>query len=180
MPAVGYNVKTVNGLPVVSAPAEMDASNADELRRLLLTCAGEGYAILVVDMSETLFCDSTGLHQLVRAHKRATRAGGEVRLVIATPTVLRLFAIVGIDGFFPIFKNLDEAVGAPPAPGVRPTSFPGTVNGPVAPGPTDCLLHGAAVPRRRLWLLPSRRLRPLPGGASQPESPDGSTRSPGV
>ena len=138
MPAVGYSVTSVNGLPVLSAPAEIDASNADELRRLLMTCADEGHAVLVVDMSETLFCDSTGLHQLVRAHKRAARADGEVRLVIATSTVLRLFAIVGIDGFFPMFKNLDEAVAALPAPVVRPRSFPGTANGPVAPEPTGC------------------------------------------
>ena len=166
MPAVGYSVNSVNGLPVVSAPAEIDASNADELRRVLVTCADEGHAVLVVDMSETLFCDSTGLHQLVRAHKRATRAGGEVRLVIAAPTVLRLFAIVGIDGFFPMFKSLDEAVAAPPAPVVRPMSFPGTANGPVAPEPTDCLVHGAAVAGRRLW--------PFPGSACQAESPDAS------
>jgi len=138
MPTVGYSVKSVNNLPVVSAPAEIDVSNADELRQLLLACADEGHAVLVVDLSETLFCDSTGVHQLVRAHKRATRAGGEVRLVIAAPTVLRLFAIVGIDGFFPIFKDLDEAVAAPPAPAVRPMSFPGLATGAAAPEPTDC------------------------------------------
>lgn len=138
MPMVGYGIRSVNGLPVVSAPVEIDVSNADELRQRLLACTDEGHAVLIVDMSETVFCDSTGLHQLVRAHKRATRAGGEVRLVIATPTVLRLFAIVGIDGFFPIFKNLDEAVAGPPAPAVRPKSLPGMATGAVARETTDC------------------------------------------
>jgi anti-sigma B factor antagonist len=134
MPAVGFSVRSVNGLPVVSAPVEVDVSNAADLRQLLLACADEGHAVLVVDMSETAFCDSSGLHQLVRAHKRATAAGGEVRLVIAAPTVLRLFAIVGIDGFFPIFKNLDEAVAGPAAAAVRPMSYPGTVSS----EPTGC------------------------------------------
>jgi anti-sigma B factor antagonist len=138
MPAVEYSVKSVNGLPVVSAPAEIDAGNADELRQLLLACADHGHAVLVVDMSGTAFCDSTGLHQLVRAHKRAIAAGGEVRLVMAAPTVLRLFAIVGIDRFFPIFKNLDEAVAGPAAPVARPVSFPGTATGAVASKPTGC------------------------------------------
>ncbi len=136
MPAVEYLVKTVNGLPVVSAPVELDVSNADELRQLLLACADEGHAVLVVDMCETAFCDSTGLHQLVRAHKRATAAGGEVRLVITAPTVLRLFAIVGIDRFFPIFKSLDEAVASPSAPVARPVRFPGAASGAAAPEPT--------------------------------------------
>lgn len=136
MPAVGYSVMTVNGLPVVSAPVEVDASNADGLRKLLLTCAEEGHAVVVVDMSETAFCDSTGLHQLVRAHKRAAAAGGGVRLVITAPTVLRLFAIVGIDRFFPIFKSLDEAVASPSAPVVHPVPFPGTATSAIAPEPT--------------------------------------------
>ena len=150
MPAVEYGVKAVNGLPVVSAPVEVDVSNADGLRQLLLACADEGHAVLVVDMSETAFCDSTGLHQLVRAHQRATAAGGEVRLVITAPTVLRLFSIVGIDRFFPIFKSLDEAVASPSAPlasldeavaspsapVARPMPFPGTASAAVAPEPT--------------------------------------------
>lgn len=131
MPAVEYSGTTVNGLPVVSAPAEVDVSNADELRQFLLACAEEGHPVLVVDMSETAFCDSTGLHQLVRAHKRAIAAGGEVRLVIGTPTVLRLFAIVGIDGFFPIFNSLDDAVASRATPIARPMPFPGTANGAV-------------------------------------------------
>ena len=138
MPAVEYSVKKVNGLPVVSAPAEVDVSNADELRQLLLACADEGHAVLVVDMSETAFCDSTGLHQLVRAHKRATAAGGEVRLVITTPTVLRLFAIVGIDRFFPSFKSLDEAVACPSVAVAQPIRFRGTASGTIAPERTGC------------------------------------------
>lgn len=138
MPAVEYSVKRVSGLPVVAAPVEVDASNADALRQLLLACADEGHAVLVVDMSETAFCDSTGLHQLVRAHKRATAAGGEVRLVITAPTVLRLFAIVGIDRFFPVFKSLDEAVASPSPPVARPIPVPGTASGAVAPEPTGC------------------------------------------
>ena len=138
MPAVEYSVTTVNGLPVVSAPAEVDVGNADKLREVLLACADEGHAVLVVDMHGTAFCDSTGLHQLVRAHKRATAAGGEVRLVITAPTVLRLFAIVGIDRFFPIFKSLDEAVASPSAPVAGPMRFPGMASGAVAPEPTGC------------------------------------------
>jgi anti-sigma B factor antagonist len=138
MPAVEYSVTTVNGVPVISAPVEVDVSNADGLRQRLLARADEGHAVLVVDMSETAFCDSTGLHQLVRAHKRAAAAGGEVRLVITAPTVLRLFEIVGIDGFFPIFKSLDEAVASPSTSVARPVPVPGTASSAVAPEPTGC------------------------------------------
>jgi hypothetical protein len=50
--------------------------------------------------------------------------------------VLRLFAIVGIDRFFPIFNSLDEAVASPATPVARPMPFPSTASGAVAPEPT--------------------------------------------
>ena len=109
MPGAGYEVSWAGGLPVVVTPEEIDASNAADLRQSLLSCANGSQPSLVVDMSGTAFCDSTGVHQLVRARARAIAAGGEVRLVIRTAQVLRLFAIMGIDRLFPVFATLAEA-----------------------------------------------------------------------
>ena len=120
MPGAGYQVRWAGGLPVIAAPSEIDVGNATELRQLLLSCADESQPTLVVDMSETVFCDSTGLHQLVRARKRAVAAGGEVRLVIRSAVVLRLFAVMGIDCWFPVFTSLEEAVADTPARAARP------------------------------------------------------------
>jgi anti-anti-sigma factor len=98
-------------MPVVMAPEEIDISNADWLRAALPEPAADGPAIVVVDMSTTQFCDSAGLHVLVRAHKRALAAGGELRLVVSSPTVVRLLAVTGIDTVIPQFRSVDEALG---------------------------------------------------------------------
>jgi anti-anti-sigma factor len=120
MPGTGYEVSWAGGLPVVVTPDEIDASNAAGFRQSLLSCANGSHPTLVVDMSGTEFCDSTGLHQLVRARARATAAGGEVRLVIQTAAVLRLFAIMGVDRMFPVFATLAEAVAGAPGPAPQP------------------------------------------------------------
>jgi anti-sigma B factor antagonist len=124
MPGAGYEVSWAEGLPVVATPVEIDVTNAAEFRQSLLSCANGSHPTLVVDMTETMFCDSTGLHQLVRARNRALAAGGEVRLVIKAAPVLRLFTIMGIDRLFPVFASLEDAVAgqAAPAPhdGARP------------------------------------------------------------
>jgi anti-sigma B factor antagonist len=65
-------------------------------------------------MSGTAFCDSTGLNVLVRAHKRALAEGGALRVVVAEPTLIRIFTVIGADQMFPVFATLDEAVSAPP------------------------------------------------------------------
>jgi anti-sigma B factor antagonist len=115
-----YPIDTVRGVPVVAAPEEIDASDADGLRIALLGSAAHGHATFVVDMSRTRFCDSAGLNVLVRAHKRALAEGGELRLVIPCPTVLRVFAVTGVDQMIPHFASLDEALAQEPAVAVRP------------------------------------------------------------
>lgn len=59
------------GVPVVAAPAEIDITNADGLRSALLKAAADGPSTLVVDMTQTQFCDSSGLHALIAAHKKS-------------------------------------------------------------------------------------------------------------
>ena len=82
MPEASFPVEVVGGVPVVTAPEEIDITNAAGLRAALLQAAAHGSGTLVVDMSRTQFCDSAGLNVLVRAHKRAQAEGGEVLLVI--------------------------------------------------------------------------------------------------
>jgi anti-sigma B factor antagonist len=120
MPGIEYPVAVVRGLPVVSAPEEIDAANSGGLGGVLLRTAALGHATLVVDMTSTQFCDSAGLHVLVRAHKRAAAEGGELRLVIATPAVFRVFSVTGVDRVIPNFATLAEALAPMPAVTILP------------------------------------------------------------
>jgi anti-sigma B factor antagonist len=119
MPDDSFTVEVVEGVPVVAAPGEIDITNAEALRSALLKAAANGDGRLVVDMTRTQFCDSSGLHTLIAAHKRAQAEGREVLLVIASTAVLRVFALTGIDHVIPNFTSLAEAL-AQPGPHVHP------------------------------------------------------------
>jgi anti-sigma B factor antagonist len=110
MPDIRFLVEMVKGVPVVAAPEEIDITNAGELRRSLLESAAYGSGTLVVDLTRTQFCDTSGLHALVRARKRAQAEGGDLLLVTPGAGVLRIFAITGLDQVFPSFVTLDEAL----------------------------------------------------------------------
>jgi anti-sigma B factor antagonist len=114
MPEVRLPVEVVRGVPVVVAPEEIDVTNAAALRAALLEATAYGRGAMVADMSRTQFCDSAGLHLLVRAHKSARAEGGELLLVVRATTVLRVFAITGIDRMIPNFSSLEDALAAPP------------------------------------------------------------------
>jgi anti-anti-sigma factor len=110
MPEASFPVEVVSGVPIVATPAEIDISNSAGLRAALLEAAAHGNTTLVVDMSQTQFCDSAALNVLVRAHKQAQARHGEVLLVISAATVLRIFAVTGIDHLMPSFPSLHEAL----------------------------------------------------------------------
>src|SRR5689334_2532919 len=111
----GFPVEMAGGVPVVAAPGEIDLTSADDLRTALVEAAARGHGTFVVDMSLTRFCDSSGLHALVAAHRRARAEGGEVLLVVPDAAVLRVLAITGMDQVIPNFASLDEALVQAPA-----------------------------------------------------------------
>ncbi|HTA04682.1 MAG TPA: STAS domain-containing protein [Streptosporangiaceae bacterium] len=108
-----FAVRSLDGLPVVTAPAEIDIRNASELAAALLAAA-TGHPTVVADLGDTEFCDSSGLSVLVMAMKRAQADGGELRLVVRAPSVLRVFAVTGVDKVFRMFASLPEAVAGTP------------------------------------------------------------------
>jgi anti-sigma B factor antagonist len=108
---INYLPKMINGVPVVAAPVEIDISSTDQLGAVLLDAATRGHATIVVDMTRTRFCDSHGLHVLLRAHERARAEGGELRLVLpADGPIPRIVTLMCLDQHIPSFASLAEAL----------------------------------------------------------------------
>jgi anti-sigma B factor antagonist len=80
----------------IALEGELDYSSAltldDELRR----AEASVHNVLVLDLSELRFMDSTGLGIIATSYRRMRRAGG--RLIIASPTraVRRIFQLTGM------------------------------------------------------------------------------------
>lgn len=104
-----FLIELVSGVPVVGAPQEIDMANARELGSAL-EAAADRPGTLVADMSRTQYCDSSAIHTLLAAHKRAQADGGELLLVVPDAAVLRVFMITGIDRLIPTFTNLKDAL----------------------------------------------------------------------
>ena len=110
MPEACFPVEVADGVPIVTAPEEIDITNAAALRAALAGAAGQGDGALVVDMSRTRFCDSSGVNVLVRAHRDARATGGEIVLV-SSADVLRTLVIIGADRVISHVPTLDQALG---------------------------------------------------------------------
>ncbi len=114
-----FGLRIIGGVAVVSAPEEIDISNAAEFRSALQSAAG--HPMIVADLSSTEYCDSSGLNVLVRALRRAQEQGGELRLVAGTSAVLRILNVTGVGKILKVYANLEDAL-ADRAPTFAPAS----------------------------------------------------------
>ena len=110
VPQEHFPVLWLGQAAVVSLPAEVDITVADQVREDLLSVLNRGPAALIVDMGGTTFCDSAGVHALVRAHKRAAASRTGMLLVVTSPAVQRVLAITGVDRLIGISPSVAEAL----------------------------------------------------------------------
>src|ERR1700722_20111521 len=95
--------------PVLVVTGELDVSTAPQLRDRLVRLCDQGCLFMVVDLSNVSFIDSTALGVLVSAFKRLQRVGGDLRLVITQPHILKVFEITRLDDVFTIYPELHTA-----------------------------------------------------------------------
>ena len=150
MSAIDYRFQTAGGVPVVTAPAEIDMTTVGQLRAVLLEWHTRGHTTMVVDMTGTEFCDSAGLRELMRAHKRAVAEGGGLRLVLpADGAVRRVFTFTGLDRLIPHFTAPEQALAQVPAAGRprRPGAHLGSATATASP-PAPVREHGLVADSR--------------------------------
>lgn len=94
---------------VVRLPREIDLTRSDDVREALLAALNRAAPALIIDMTGTTFCDSSGITALVRAARRATATGASIRVAATAPPVLRVLSLVGIDRLIDIYPSVDAA-----------------------------------------------------------------------
>ena len=81
-----------------------------ELRQHVMAQVNQGCQHLVLDLSDVDFIDSFGLGVVVGALKRTRLLDGDLRLVVPTPRIRRVFEVCDLDRVFNLNRTLQEAV----------------------------------------------------------------------
>lgn len=99
---------------IVTLPSDVDATNARRLGHEVLGAFGPRATVVIADMALTGFCDSSGIGHLLIANHAAMAWGGELRVVVSSPQVLRVMQITGADRVLQIYSSLGEALTGKP------------------------------------------------------------------
>lgn len=92
---------TADGGATVRARGELDIATADQAYAYLRDVVDGHRGLLTVDLGELTFCDAAGLGALAKLAGHARQAGRELRLAAASPSVLKIMRITGMDSVFP-------------------------------------------------------------------------------
>lgn len=84
---------------VLSVYGELDVASGPILEKRIKRLQWAGAAAIVIDLSGLDFIDSTGLHVLIRAQRRAGE--GQLTLLRGSRNVHRVFELTGTDALLP-------------------------------------------------------------------------------
>jgi anti-sigma B factor antagonist len=100
------------GLRVVVVSGELDLFAAPELKQAISESLTDGSRDLIVDLTRTVFIDSSGLAVLMVAMKRAQSLNGRLVVVDAGGSVARTFRVAGVDQILTIVTSREAALAA--------------------------------------------------------------------
>jgi len=98
------------GVPVLGVRGEIDVATSPELGDLLTGLITAGTELVIVDLTEVTFIDSTGLGVLVGAVGDMRARGGDLRLVVTQPQIIKLLELTGLDEVFTVMSDASDAV----------------------------------------------------------------------
>ena len=90
-------VESRNGVTRLAIRGELDMASAPTLKQHLEDCGRDGAEVIMLDIRDLSFIDSSGLGVLIQARDHSKRNGHRFLMVGATRPARRLFEITGTE-----------------------------------------------------------------------------------
>jgi len=74
---------------------------------------GQSPEVITADMTATVFCDSSGVNALARAHEQAAASGSELRLALGGSPTAHIVQLIGLDQIVPVYRDVEESLATP-------------------------------------------------------------------
>ncbi|HWF26022.1 MAG TPA: STAS domain-containing protein [Solirubrobacteraceae bacterium] len=105
------DVRRTDDATVLAVSGELDLASSATLSQALEEAGGSDPALVVLDLREVEFMDSSGLAVLVKAHQRAQSTGYRFGLINGSPQVQRLLTLTGMDERMRVVETPEELLG---------------------------------------------------------------------
>jgi hypothetical protein len=107
---------------IVILPAQLDAAAAEQAADQIAAAFTPGVSVVIADLTAAACCDRSAIRNLLRAHRKATARGGQVRFAIRPDGPLH--QITGFAGTHPLLGGLSHPPARPDGPVTDTTRQP--------------------------------------------------------
>ena len=98
---------------IASVTGEIDGSNTTDLRLALADRLPSSASALILDLSETRYLDSAGIHTLFELGRRLSARRQSLRLVVPSESPMRrVLELCAVDAIAPMDNELDASLRA--------------------------------------------------------------------
>ena len=109
---LSVNVVKSDNCAIVQIDGEVDLYSSPDLRKQLLELTGRQEKIIIVDLVNVKYMDSSGVATLVEALQQVGKYGGKLKLVNLRDAVKDVFELSRLDKVFDIYDSVETATKA--------------------------------------------------------------------
>lgn len=110
---MNFKIAQENQCALITSQVEkLDATNAPELKSELVLLSKNGVNSMVLDLSKTRYCDSSGLSAILTANRLCKDTNGQFVLAGLQENVLKMIAIAQLDRVLSISDSPAEAMAS--------------------------------------------------------------------
>ena len=102
----------VDGLAILYLTGRLDLASASNFRNQVTELLGDGVSIVILDLGEVPFVDSSGLGAIVAGLKEARQNGGDLRLAGAQEQMRSLLELTTLISVLRPYPTVEEAASA--------------------------------------------------------------------
>ncbi len=100
----------VNSALVLVIKGEIDLYSSPALRKEILETISGEIPVIIMDMNQVTYMDSSGVATLVEGYKQCNQVKGRFVLSGVQPEVRQVFELTRLDSVFPMYKDRQSAL----------------------------------------------------------------------
>lgn len=99
-----------NKLVIQAQVDKLDTHSAPDLKSVFTFEHKQGHNHMVLDLSKTKFCDSSGLSAILVGNRLCKDTNGTFAITSVQPAVLKMIEIAQLDRVFKIYNSVNDAL----------------------------------------------------------------------
>ena len=102
--------EVVDGIPILRVNGEIDIYTAPAFKDAINELTAQGFANILIDMTDVAFMDSSGFGTLLSASKPLRPIGGTLSLCGCNEAITRMLEITRLNTIIPLYRMREDAL----------------------------------------------------------------------